>query len=106
MAKDVVALLESSNAWIDPNLRELVGTDGCVKKKQKRQRIEKDHEKSTFERLDEKASLSVNNKANDKEAIAADDDDWDDGQFASLNGNRIVLERAGHVSDASSCSVD
>jgi ATP-dependent RNA helicase DDX5/DBP2 len=106
MAKDVVALLESSNAWIDPNLRELVGTDGCVKKKQKRQRIEKDHEKSTFERLDEKASLSVNNKANDKEAIAADDDDWDDGQFASLNGNRIVPERAGHVSDASSCSVD
>lgn len=105
MAKDVVALLESSNAWIDPNLRELVGTDGCVKKKQKRQRLE-GHEKLAFERLDEKASLSVNNKADDKEVIAADHDDWDDGQFASLNGNRIALERAGHVSDASSCSVD
>lgn len=105
MAKDVVALLGYSNAWIDPNLEELVGTDGGgEKKKQKRQRIEKDQE-STFERngLDEKDSV---NKADEKEGVTAGDDDWDDGQFASLNANRIVLERAGHVSDASSSSCD
>uniref|UniRef100_A0A7S4N6J6 RNA helicase n=1 Tax=Odontella aurita TaxID=265563 RepID=A0A7S4N6J6_9STRA len=29
-----------------------------------------------------------------------DDDVWDDGQFAALSGSRIVLKRAGHVSDA------
>ena len=56
MAKDVIALLGSSNAWIDPNLKELVGTDGGTNKKQKRQRIEKDQESAFERRLDEKVT--------------------------------------------------
>lgn len=103
MAKDVIALLGSSNAWIDPNLKELAGTDGGTNKKHKRQRIEKDQESAFERRLDEKVTGI---KADDKQAVATGDDDWDDGQFVNLNANRIVLERAGHVSDASSCSSD
>lgn len=95
MAKDVLAMLESSNAWIDPNLVELVGTDSRAKKKQRRQR-------------DDKRQTNANEKAkassNEKEADS--DDDWDDGKFANLNANRIVLQRAGHVSEASESESD
>jgi hypothetical protein len=87
MAKDVLALLEFSNAWIDPNLLELVGrNDGPSKKKQRRQQqtVAEDYHQASGDGTD-----------------ANEDDDWDDGQFASLCANRIVLKRASHVSDAS-----
>jgi superfamily II DNA/RNA helicase len=85
MAKDVLALLEFSNAWIDPNLLELVGrNDGPLKKKQRRQQQQTAADENLGDGLD-----------------ANEGDEWDDGQFASLCANRIVLKRASHVSDAS-----
>ena len=96
MAKDVLALLESSNAWIDPNLVELVGTDGRAKKKQRRQ---------GKETREINANEKVKPAANEKDRND-DDDDWDDGQFANLSANRIVLQRAGHVSEASESGSD
>jgi hypothetical protein len=87
MAKDVLALLEFSKAWIDPNLAELVGTKGESPKK-KRRRQEHDAVAEDIEALGDGPS-------------AMDDEDWDDGQFANLCANRIVLKRASHVSDAS-----
>jgi ATP-dependent RNA helicase DDX5/DBP2 len=81
MAKDVVALLRDSKAWLDPNLLELAG-EGEGGKRSKRKK-----DKAT----------PVEKKAPGEE----NEDDWDDGQFASLNPSRIVLKRASHVSDAS-----
>lgn len=87
MAKDVLALLEFSNAWIDPNLSVLVGrNDGPSKKKQRRQQL---------------TAADDYHQASGDGPDANEDDDWDDGQFASLCANRIVLKRASHVSDAS-----
>lgn len=95
MAKDVVALLESSKAWIDPNLAELVDSETRPKKKQRRNR---EDEKPQATREEKARALPAENEAADN------DDDWDDGQFANLSGNRIVLKRASHVSDASDSS--
>lgn len=86
MAKDVVALLTESKAWIDPNLVALAGEkpqEGKRTKKRKR---------------DETATkTNVDGEEND---------DYDDNEdpFPFLNPNRIVLKRASHVSDASSSS--
>jgi len=100
MAKDVLALLKSSNAWIDPNLVELVGTDGHAKKKQRRHRDDNPNAHA-------KGKASGNAmEANQEEVADEDGDDWDDGQFANLSANRIVLQRAGHVSDASESDSD
>lgn len=90
MAKHVVALLESSGAHIDPNLLELVGTEDVARKKQRRQ-----SNKKRDSTADEKS------KDEAKETEPSSDDDWDDGQFANLSANRIVLQRASHVSEAS-----
>ena len=86
MVKDVLALLEFSNAWIDPNLLELGRNGGPSKKKQRRQ---------------QQTAADENQQASGDGLDANEDDDWDDGQFASLCANRIVLKRASHVSDAS-----
>lgn len=87
MAKDVLALLEFSKAWIDPNLLELVGTKGGSPKR-KRGRQEQNAVEDDIEAFGDGPD-------------AIDDEDWDDGQFANLCANRIVLKRASHVSDAS-----
>lgn len=87
MAKDVLALLEFSNAWIDPNLLELVGADGGSPKK-KRRRQEQNAVEEGVEVLGDGPDIEY-------------DEDWDDGQFANLCASRIVLKRASHVSDAS-----
>jgi ATP-dependent RNA helicase DDX5/DBP2 len=80
MAKDVLALLRDSKAWLDPNLLELTG-EGEGGKRSKRK----------------KDTATPVEKAPGEE----NEDDWDDGQFTSLNPSRIVLKRASHVSDAS-----
>lgn len=93
MANDVVALLETSDAWIDPNLVELVsGTEARPKKKQRQEETRQSY--TTEKEL-------PNNSTSQNAAVDNSDDEWDDGQFANLNANRIVLQRAGHVSDAS-----
>ena len=86
MAKDVVALLTESKAWIDPNLVALAGEkpqEGKRTKKRKRD------ETTTKTNVD-----------------GEENDDYDDNEdpFPFLNPNRIVLKRASHVSDASSSS--
>lgn len=82
MAKDVVQLLKSSNAWLDPNLLAIID-EGLLKKKRHRP-----------------VQLPPTDTGLE-DAIEDVDDEWDDGQFASLSANRIVLKSAGHVSDAS-----
>jgi hypothetical protein len=106
MAKVVLALLEYSNAWIDPNLADLVGSgDDSKTKKQKRQGVEKKQKEQANEERMEDILEAVKNEADGNNYGDGDGDDWDDGEFANLNANRILLlKRAGHVSDASSDS--
>jgi len=101
MAADLVQLLQNNNAWVDPNLLALVheARDGESKEKtQTKTSNNKKKERSSQNSNDVKQSLD--RKANDEE----DDDDNDVDEFPELSGNRIVLKRASHVSDASSSS--
>jgi len=95
MAKDVVSLLKSCNAWVDPNLQELIdsagGGGGGNNKKRKENKKPSRKEQDPDVKKEKATHLD-------------DDDDWEDGQFSNLSGNRIVLKRATHVSDASSDS--
>ena len=96
MANDVIQLLESSNAWIDPNLKELVKNNNRQgTNKRKRQSTEKP------EPVKKKpALLVVGNNSDNVE-------DYDDGEFSSLgSGLKISLKRASHVSDAEDSSDD
>ena len=99
MANDLVSLLHSTGAWVDPNLRELVkdddgNTDGEFSAKKKRRRRQK---KKVIEA---DPGLSEEKDNGERNTEADSDDDWDDGQFANLDSNQIVLKRATHVSDA------
>lgn len=85
MANDVLTLLQDNKAWIDPNLLELAGQSEGGGKRSKRKKVTRE--------------TAMENKTSDEHSN--DYDDWDDGQFASLNPNRIVLKRASYVSDAS-----
>jgi superfamily II DNA/RNA helicase len=91
MAPDLVKLLEANQAWVDPNLRALVvGGDGDQpanegKRKRSRRKAVQEVEVARAER-------------------DGDDGSDDDDDFPELAPNRIVLKRAGHVSDASSDS--
>ena len=101
MANDVIQLLESSNTWIDPNLKELVNNNNNNNNnrqgtnKRKRQSTEK------AESVKKKpAVLFVDNNSDNVE-------DYDDGEFSSLgSGLKISLKRASHVSDAEDSSDD
>ena len=96
MANDVIQLLESSNTWIDPNLKELVKNNNRQgTNKRKRQSTEK------AESVKKKpAVLFVDNNSDNVE-------DYDDGEFSSLgSGLKISLKRASHVSDAEDSSDD
>lgn len=101
MAKDVLALLETSNAWIDPNLKELVasstntGDDKQDRRPTKKQRRERERE---TEKHPNKAGID----GEENDFVDGDEDYDEDDQFRNLNANRIVLQRASHVSDASS----
>lgn len=99
MANDLVSLLHSTGAWVDPNLRELVkdddgNTDGKFSAKKKRRRRQR---KKVIEA---DPGLSEEKDKGERNTEADSDDDWDDGQFANLDSNQIALKRATHVSDA------
>lgn len=99
MANDLVSLLHSTGAWVDPNLRELVkdddgNTDGEFSAKKKRRRSQK---KKVIEA---DPGPSEEKDKGERNTEADSDDDWDDGQFANLDSNQIALKRATHVSDA------
>ena len=93
MAKDVIELLRSCNAHVDPNLLALVpagkdhSSDG-MSSRAKRRRKNKENAVKVEEA-----------KKNDMKCLGSDED-----EFASLQHNRIVLKRASHVSDAESDS--
>lgn len=99
MANDVIQLLASSHAWIDPNLNELANNNNNSNsrqgtKKRKRQSTKKE------ESIKNKPALLVGNNSDNVE-------DYDDGEFSSLgSGLKISLKRASHVSDAEDSSDD
>lgn len=98
MAPDTVALLKASKAWVDPNLENLINELGeGAKPKKKRVARDNNPKDSLDADMTDKQS---NPAAND---TGSEDSDSDDGDaFPELSANKIVLKRAGHVSDASS----
>lgn len=90
LAADMIQLLEHTNAWVDPNLRELVnGNNGNKNNKAKNKSPSKPSE-----------AKKVPPSAKNIPSIVEGNDD--DDNFPELVANRIVLKRASHVSDASS----
>lgn len=86
LSPDLVRLLESTNQWIDPNLQELAD------------------ESQTPENEPSKKKQKTKHPSKGKALDALLDDE--EMAFAALAGDRIVLKRASHVSDASSSSSD
>lgn len=82
MAQDVVDLLTSCRAWVDPNLIALVPGSGeaSLSKRKKRKRSKK--------KPDETGKIN---------AVLTDEEN----EFEILDTNRIVLKRAEHVKDES-----
>ena len=106
LARDMVQLLERSNAWVDPNLRQLIPSpkkyDGAAKQSKTNKRKANGVEKS-----DEKHKKAKSKAEKISSKILEDDDQGDDDEDEGfLSGNRIVLKRASHVSDASSSDDD
>jgi superfamily II DNA/RNA helicase len=85
LAPDMIALLEATNQWIDPNLRDLVSKSN----------------NSTQRAVSAGAKQEDDPTMND-----FGDDDEDDPFIQQLSANRIVLTRASQVSDASSSECD
>jgi ATP-dependent RNA helicase DDX5/DBP2 len=118
MAPDLVRLLEVNNAWVDPNLKELVQSNNKTRTKSKRDTSQEENntevvnqadaggkgkEKSRSEesRKQRKTKRPAKKGSNESDWNSDDVNDDDDDDFAHLAPNRIVLKRAGHVSDAS-----
>ena len=99
MAASLIQLLEANEQWVDPNLRLLVN-DTSVEKPEN----EKEKKNSNTQKKREMKSTIQRNKVTDgvESNVAADDDEEEDDEFADLSPKRIVLQRASHVSDASS----
>ncbi|KAG7358025.1 DEAD/DEAH box helicase domain protein [Nitzschia inconspicua] len=106
MATDLVKLLEASQAWVDPNLRALIGTtdtdtktDGSKSKRSSKRKSDQASNKQ------QQCKIKRNKKSSDastKRAMGdADTSSDDNDEFANLSANRIVLKRASHVSDVS-----
>ena len=95
MAPDLIDLLKSSGAWIDPNLLALVpgaGTQGNETKRKKRRRKSTSSHTKSDEAI---AGAATSEKQYNDEGENGEDID----EFSQLFGNRIVLKRAPHVSD-------
>jgi ATP-dependent RNA helicase DDX5/DBP2 len=88
LAPDLVRLLESTNQWVDPNLQQLADESQ-----------EKEHEPPEKK---QKSKQPDKPKGKDLDQLLDDEEK----AFAALAGDRIVLKRASHVSDASSSSSD
>ncbi|KAG7341167.1 DNA/RNA helicase, superfamily II, SNF2 family protein [Nitzschia inconspicua] len=106
MASDLVKLLEASQAWVDPNLRALIGTtdtdtktDGSKSKRSSKRKSDQAPNKQ------QQCKIKRNKQSSDastKRAMGdADTSSDDNDEFANLSANRIVLKRASHVSDVS-----
>ena len=99
MANDVVALLRSSNAWVDSNLIALVSGgikqgDGESKRKSRKRDKNKTGEAET---VDCNAVDAKKKKSDANDMLVMEDSE---DEFADLAPNRIVLKRASHVVDS------
>ena len=100
MAPDLIDLLKSSGAWIDPNLLNLVpgaGTQDETKRKKRRRKSTSNHNIKSDEAI---AGAATSEKQNNDEGENGEDVD----EFSQLFGKRIVLKRAPHVSVEDSSS--
>jgi superfamily II DNA/RNA helicase len=86
LAQDMIALLEATQQWVDPNLTALVPKPKAQKAKT-----------NTTPRAASAGAKHEEDPSNDY-----DNGDEDDPFLQQLSANRIVLTRASHVSDASS----
>lgn len=110
MAKDMVELLHSCNAWVDPNLVALVpgGMDGEGESKRKGRK--RNREKSSGTETADNGAVNAKKKndcakkkaAKLEQAENMDDNDDIEDEFPHLAPNRIVLKRASHVPDSDS----
>jgi len=100
MAPDLIDLLKSSGAWIDPNLLALVPgagkQDNEIKRKKRRRKSTSNQSKPN----EAMAGAATSEKSNNDE----DENGEDIDEFSQLSGNRIILKRAPHVSDFEDCS--
>jgi hypothetical protein len=102
MANDVVELLRSCKAWVDPNLVALIPggikqNDGESKRKRRKRGDRTKSEKS--ETVDMNTSPLKKKKSDDvddKQVMEDSEDEFPD-EFPDLAPNRIVLKRASHV---------
>jgi hypothetical protein len=102
MANDVVELLRSCKAWVDPNLVALVPggikqNDGESKRKRRKRGGGNQSEKA--ETVDMNTSPLKKKKSDDvddKQVMEDSEDEFPD-EFPDLAPNRIVLKRASHV---------
>mmetsp|Transcript_23996 Transcript_23996/g.66495 ORF Transcript_23996/g.66495 Transcript_23996/m.66495 type:complete len:653 (-) Transcript_23996:199-2157(-) len=101
MAKDVLELLRSCNAWVDPNLIALLPEDAKQdtgdSKRKRRKRGKNANDEG--EALDAKSSAAKKKKPDVDDSNIMDDSE---DEFAHLAPNRIVLKRASHVPDSDS----
>ena len=97
MAKDVVQLLQSCDAWVDPNLLDLAKESSNKKIKKKHEVICKKEDKKKDDGSKKESAIALNADSEHQNS-----DYWvcDNEQFSSLVGNKIVLKRASYVSDA------
>ena len=98
MASNVVDLLRSCNAWVDPNLIALV--PGGTKKvdgesKRKRRKRDKSKDEAAAATVEKKTPKPKKQKTSSTVALEMGSDIDDD--FPDLTPNRIVLKRASHV---------
>ena len=104
MANDVVELLRSCKAWVDPNLVALVPggikqNDGESKRKRRKRGDGSKSENEKTETVDMNTSPLKKKKSDDvddKQGMEDSEDEFPD-EFPDLAPNRIVLKRASHV---------
>jgi len=97
MAKDVLDLLTSCGAWIDPNLISLIPgkSTECSTSASRRKRRNRRGKNNTP--IDEDAR----DHSEILKSTAGMDGDDEEDEFATLGQPRILLKRASHVKDDS-----
>lgn len=93
LAADMVQLLEASQAWVDPNLRQLLG--GPITTKTKTKSKPKPSKKSELPKPSRDGRDGAGGIEN---ALHSSEED----EFPELLASRTVLKRASHVSEPSS----
>ena len=95
MANDMIDLLRSCNAWVDPNLLSLAPGHSAQGTGQSRsQRRRRNKKEASASNLKSHTKQDKSTRTEDNETGNCSEDD----EFAFLNQNRIVLKRASHVS--------